>query len=165
MTVLTYQEQLKHEMYMRLALSEASRAKEKGEVPIGAVVVYQNRVIAKAHNLREITRKANAHAELLAIELANQTLDRWRLEETTLYVTLEPCAMCSGAIVLARIPNVVYGARDKKAGCAGSLMNLLEDSRLNHRATVISGILEEECSAILSNFFKELRQKRKRERG
>lgn len=165
MTVLTYQEQLKHEMYMRLALSEASRAKEKGEVPIGAVVVYQNRVIAKAHNLREITRKANAHAELLAIELANQTLDRWRLEETTLYVTLEPCAMCSGAIVLARIPNVVYGARDKKAGCAGSLMNLLEDSRLNHRATVTSGILEEECSAILSNFFKELRQKRKRERG
>lgn len=152
---------LYHEKWMRLALAEARISASKGEVPIGAVIVYQDKVIAKAHNLRELSAKATAHAEILAINQANDALEQWRLEGATLYVTLEPCSMCAGALVLSRISTVVFGARDAKAGCVGSLMNLLGDQRLNHQPEVIEGILADECGEILSSFFRELRKKKK----
>lgn len=158
------EEQLNHEKWMRLALAEAKISESKGEVPIGAIIVYQEKVIAKAHNLRELSAKATAHAELLVINQANDVLNQWRLEGATLYVTLEPCAMCAGAIILSRVSTVVFGARDSKAGCAGSLMNLLDDKRLNHQPKVIEGVLAEECGAILTTFFRALRQKKKQEK-
>lgn len=160
-TNLTNEEIEKHEKWMRLALSEASLAEAKGEVPIGAVIVINDRVIAKAHNIREKSNRAIAHAELLAIDQANMEIGKWRLEDATLYVTLEPCSMCSGAIILSRIKTVVYGAKDPKAGCSGSLMNLLTDSRFNHQPELITGILEKECGSKLSNFFKILRENKK----
>ncbi|WP_246946182.1 tRNA adenosine(34) deaminase TadA [Bacillus pinisoli] len=147
--------------YMKLALAEASKAEEIGEVPIGAVLVKDGNVIAAGHNLRETEQRSIAHAELLVIDQACKELNTWRLEETTLYVTLEPCPMCAGAIVLSRIPRVVYGAKDPKGGCAGTLMNLLDESRFNHQAIVESGVLEEECSHALSSFFQTLRNKKK----
>ncbi|KMY55933.1 adenosine deaminase [Bacillus sp. FJAT-27231] len=152
------------EFYMKLAIEEAKKAESLGEVPIGAVVVLNGEVIASAYNLRETTQNAITHAELLAIEKACQKVGSWRLEEAELYVTLEPCPMCSGAIILSRIERVIYGAKDPKAGCAGTLMNLLEDSRFNHQSEVVSGVLEEECSNMLSNFFRELRKKKKEEK-
>jgi tRNA(adenine34) deaminase len=148
-----------HEFYMRQALREAEAAGAEDEVPIGAIVVYRDpsgnaaRVIGAAHNQREQLRDPTAHAEMLAITQAAQALGNWRLEGCTLYVTLEPCPMCAGAIVLARIPQVVYGAADSKAGAATTLFRLLDDSRLNHRANVVSGVLGEECGQILSEFF------------
>ncbi|MBR7928087.1 tRNA adenosine(34) deaminase TadA [Aerococcaceae bacterium zg-ZUI334] len=157
-------ERLNHEKWMRLALAQAAIAQELGEVPIGAIIVKDEKVIAKAHNLRELTHSATAHAELLAINKANQLQEQWRLEGATLYVTLEPCPMCAGAIILSRIQTVVFGARDAKAGCVGSLMNLIEDSRFNHNAQVIEGILADECGQRLSAFFKGLREKRKQEK-
>lgn len=150
-----------HEHYMKIALNEARKAQEIGEVPIGAIIVKDNQIISYAHNLRETLQQPTAHAEHIAIERAAEVLGSWRLEACTLYVTLEPCVMCAGAIVMSRIPQVVYGASDPKGGCSGSLMNLLEQPKFNHRAEVVQGVLEEECSNILSSFFKNLRLNKK----
>lgn len=152
------------EYFMRLAIEEAKKAEEIEEVPIGAVIVIGNEIIAHAHNLRETEQRSIAHAELLAIDAACKRIGSWRLEEATLYVTLEPCPMCAGAIVLSRIERVVYGALDAKAGCAGTLMNLLQEDRFNHQAEVVAGVLEEECGNLLSNFFKKIRKQRKVEK-
>ena len=144
---------------MRQALYEASLAGQEDEVPIGAIVVHHDaegggdRVIGSAHNQREQLRDPTAHAEMLAITQAAESLGNWRLERCTLYVTLEPCPMCAGAIVLARIPRVVFGATDPKAGAVTTLYRLLEDTRLNHRSEVIGGVLAGECGQILSQFF------------
>ena len=157
-----------HEEFMRQALREAEAALAEDEVPIGAVIVYDDpasdspRVIAAAHNQREQLRDPTAHAEMIAITQAAQALSNWRLEHCTLYVTLEPCPMCAGAIVLARMPRVVYGAADPKAGAANTLYQLLDDPRLNHRAEVIAGVLAEPCGQILSKFFAEKRGNAKR---
>ena len=150
--------------YMRIALEEAEKAKGKMEVPIGAVIVLNDEIIARAHNLRESKQSSTAHAELMAIEQACKKVGSWRLEDAVLYVTLEPCPMCSGAIILSRIKRVVYGASDPKAGCAGTFMNLLTDERFNHQCEVTSGLLEKECGEILTNFFKELKKKKKEEK-
>jgi tRNA(adenine34) deaminase len=155
---------LPHEFYMRHALREAEAAGSEDEVPIGAVIVHHDpvgdddRVIGAAHNQREQLRDPTAHAEMLAITQAAQALNNWRLENCTLYVTLEPCPMCAGAIVLARIPRVVYGAPDPKAGAATTLYHLLDDPHLNHRAEVVAGVLVEPCGQILSEFFARKRQ-------
>jgi tRNA(adenine34) deaminase len=142
---------------MRLALDEARRALVENEVPVGAVVVRAGEVIASAHNERERLRDPTAHAELLAIARAAKLLASWRLEGCTLYTTLEPCPMCAGAIVQARIPIVVYGAADPKAGAVQSLFQLLDDPRLNHQAQVIVGILADPCGELLSKFFQQQR--------
>ncbi len=142
-----------HERLMALAVEEARRAERHGDVPIGAVVARGGEPLAVAGNERELRRDPTAHAEVLAIRAAAEALGGWRLPETTLYVTLEPCAMCAGAIVLARIPTVVYGAADPKAGAAGSVLDVLAESALNHRPAVTGGILEAECAALLSDFF------------
>lgn len=155
---------MQKELYMREALLEAEKAREKGEVPIGAVVVLNGEIIGRAHNLRETTKNAVTHAEILAIQDACKNQDAWRLEGAELYVTLEPCPMCSGAILLSRITTVYYGATDPKAGTAGTLMNLLQDSRFNHQCEVESGILVDECGAILTNFFRDLRAKKKQQK-
>ncbi|WP_010169456.1 tRNA adenosine(34) deaminase TadA [Bacillus coahuilensis] len=152
------------EHFMKLAIEEALKAKEILEVPIGAVIVKDGEVIATGHNLRETTQNAITHAEVIAIQKACEKLGTWRLEGAELYVTLEPCPMCSGAIVQSRIEKVIYGAKDPKAGCAGSLMNLLQDSRFNHQCEVEHGILEVECGELLSSFFRELRTKKKEEK-
>lgn len=148
------------EYYMKLAIEEAKKAQKLGEVPIGAIIVKNNEVIASAHNLRETVQLPTAHAEHIAIERASKVVGSWRLEECELYVTLEPCVMCAGAIVMSRIPKVVYGATDPKGGCSGSLMNLLEESQFNHRAEIVKGVLEQECGDLLRNFFRELRLKK-----
>lgn len=147
--------------WMTEAIKEARKAELLGEVPIGAVVVHENRIIGRGHNLRETSKNATTHAEMIAIQEANRRLDNWRLEDCQLFVTLEPCAMCSGAIVLSRIDAVYYGPKDFKGGTAGTLMNLLEDDRLNHQAYVEQGVLEEECKDLLVTFFRELRLKKK----
>lgn len=146
-----------HEVFMKAALEEARSAFVKGEVPIGAVVVRDDAVFTRAHNLREISQDPTAHAELLAIKEAAKKVGSWRLTDATLYVTLEPCIMCVGAILLARIPTLVFGARDEKAGAAGSLYDIPKDKRLSHRMTVIGGILDKDCAGILTDFFKRLR--------
>lgn len=157
---------LKKDLYfMQLAIKEAKRAAALGEVPIGAVIVYKDEVIASAHNLRETSQNAVTHAELMAIQQACNKIGSWRLEETTLYVTLEPCPMCAGAILQSRVPRVVYGARDSKAGCVDSLYHLLDDSRFNHKCEVTEGILTAECGQLLSDFFSSLRSKKKTERA
>lgn len=148
------------EYYMKLAIEEAKKAQKLGEVPIGAIIVKNNEVIARSHNLRETAQLPTAHAEHIAIERASKVVGSWRLEECRLYVTLEPCVMCAGAIVMSRIPKVVYGATDPKGGCSGSLMNLLEESQFNHRAEIVKGVLEQECGDLLRNFFRELRLKK-----
>ncbi|MFC4984873.1 tRNA adenosine(34) deaminase TadA [Salinicoccus siamensis] len=147
---------------MASAVEEAEKAREIGEVPIGAVIVRDGRVIARGHNLRETSQNPLTHAEMIAIEQASAVVGSWRLEACTLYVTLEPCAMCSGAIVMSRIPHVVYGARDPKGGTVDSLMRLLDEPRFNHRAEVTSGVLEDTCSGLLTSFFKNLRKKHKK---
>lgn len=151
-------------IFMKAALEEAEKAAEKLEVPIGAVLVLNGEIIARAHNLRETEQSAVAHAELMVIEEACRKLGTWRLEEATLYVTLEPCPMCSGAIILSRVKRVVYGAADPKGGCAGTFMNLLTDERFNHQSEVTAGVLAEECGEILSAFFRELRRRKKEEK-
>ena len=143
-----------HEHFMKIALEEARTAYDEKEVPVGAVIVHQGRVIARAHNQREQLKDPTAHAEMIAITQAAESLSSWRLEECVLYVTLEPCPMCSGAILQARIPVVVYGATDPKAGAVQSLYQLLEDDRLNHRANVVSGVSAESCGQILTDFFR-----------
>ncbi|HVX12562.1 MAG TPA: tRNA adenosine(34) deaminase TadA [Pirellulales bacterium] len=142
---------------MRLALQEAERALEEDEVPVGAVIVHHERVIAAAHNQREQLRDPTAHAEMIAITQAAQGLESWRLDECLLYVTLEPCPMCAGAITQARIPWVIYGAPDPKAGAVHTLYQLLSDPRLNHRCQTVSGVLGEPCAALLSEFFRQKR--------
>lgn len=147
-----------HERYMRYAIREAERAAEAGEVPVGCIIVSEGEIIAKGHNQRETLQDPTAHAEVLAITAAANALGSWRLERTRLYVTLEPCPMCAGAIILARIPEVYFGAHDPKAGVCGTLMNLLDDERFNHQPTSMeAGILAEECGALLTNFFRALR--------
>jgi tRNA(adenine34) deaminase len=143
--------------WMRLALDEARRAVTHGDVPIGAVAVLSGEVIAQAHNRREVDGDATAHAELLAIRAASQVIGHWRLEQVTLYCTLEPCAMCAGAMILARLPRLVYGAPDPKAGAGGSVIDLLNHPRLNHRIDVIEGVLAEEAAALITDFFAALR--------
>lgn len=149
------------EFFMKEALKEAEKAKEIAEVPIGAVIVKDRQVIARGYNQRESTNRAITHAEILAIDEANKALDNWRLEDCALFVTVEPCVMCSGAIVLSRIPYVYYGASDYKGGTAGTLMNLLEEEKFNHQAKVEAGVLQEECSEMLTSFFRALRSKKK----
>jgi tRNA(adenine34) deaminase len=141
------------EYFMRLALREAGQALKHGDVPIGAVAVHAGEVIGAGHNEREARQDPTAHAELLALREAAREVGSWRVLETVLYVTLEPCAMCAGAIVLARIPRVVYGAADPKAGAAGSVLDVLGEPRLNHRPEVTGGLLALECGALLSEFF------------
>ncbi|ARJ51107.1 tRNA adenosine(34) deaminase TadA [Staphylococcus lutrae] len=153
-----------HQYYMSIALEEARQAAQKGEVPIGAIVVKDGEIIARAHNLREIDQQPTAHAEHIAIEQAAKVLGTWRLEGCTLYVTLEPCVMCAGAIVMSRVDQVVYGAADPKGGCVGSLMNLVQDHRMNHRATVVTGVLAYSCGEILRQFFKSLRMRKKQKK-
>src|SRR5699024_1279046 len=148
------------EAYMRLAIAEAEKAEAIDEVPIGAVIVYEDEVIARGFNKRETEQISLGHAELIAIEAANEQLGSWRLEECTMYVTLEPCPMCAGALVQSRLERVVYGASDPKAGCVGSLMNLVEDSRFNHQVEWTSGGLEGECADLLTSFFRRLRNKK-----
>lgn len=152
------------EYYMNLAIEEAKKAATIGEVPIGAIIVHKNEVIARGYNLRETTQNATTHAELLAIQEACAKIGSWRLEETTLYVTLEPCPMCAGAILQSRIPRVVYGARDLKAGCVDSLYTLLNDNRFNHVCEVTDGVLAETCGNLLTTFFRELRMKKKNQK-
>ncbi|AWI10748.1 MULTISPECIES: tRNA adenosine(34) deaminase TadA [Bacillaceae] len=147
--------------YMQMAIEEALKAKQKNEVPIGCVIVLHDTVIGRGHNLRETEQNATAHAEMIAIQQACHTLKSWRLEDAELFVTLEPCPMCAGAILMSRIKRVVYGTGDPKGGCAGTLMNLLDDSRFNHQCKVTNGILQNECSKMLTTFFQELRMKKK----
>ena len=149
------------EQFMRAAMQEADKARKMDEVPIGAVIVHDGEIIAAGHNQRETSQTSLSHAELIAIEEANKKIGSWRLEDCTLYVTLEPCPMCAGAIVQSRVKRVVYGASDPKAGCAGTLMNLLQDERFNHQVELTSGVLEQECGDLLKNFFRALRDRRK----
>jgi tRNA(adenine34) deaminase len=153
---------VEHEKWMQAAIEEAEKARKIGEVPIGAVIVRNGEIIGRGHNLRETAKDPTLHAEMIAIRQAAERLGGWRLIGCTLYVTLEPCPMCAGAIVQSRIGKVVYGAADPKAGCAGTLMNLLEDERFNHQAEVISGVMAEQCGSLLTHFFRELRERRKR---
>ena len=150
------------EFFMREALKEAQKAYDQAEVPIGAVVVLNGEIIGRGHNLREKEQDATLHAEIKAIRQANQHLGSWRLEDCELFVTLEPCPMCSGAMILARMKKVIFGAFDPKAGTAGTFMNLLQDSRFNHQVEVEQGVLEEECQEILRSFFKGLRERNKK---
>ena len=157
--------QTEHERFMTYAIREAERAMEAGEVPVGCVIVHEGVVIAKAHNQRETLQDPTAHAEILAITAAAAHLGSWRLENTRLYVTLEPCPMCSGAIILARIPEVYYGAADPKAGACGTLMNLLKDERFNHMPEVLEpGLMAEACGGLLTGFFRGIRARARIER-
>lgn len=153
-----------HEKYMREACKQAKKAYALGEVPIGCVIVYEDKIIGRGYNRRNTDKNTLAHAEITAIRKASKKIGDWRLENCTLYVTLEPCQMCSGAIVQARITEVVMGSMNPKAGCAGSVINLLEMPEFNHQVKVTRGVMEEECSLMLTNFFKELRIRNKEER-
>lgn len=148
------------EKYMKEALRQAKKAADIDEVPIGCVIVYQDKIISRGYNRRNIQGSTLAHAELLAIQKASKKLGDWRLEECTMYVTLEPCPMCAGAIVQARIPKVVIGAMNPKAGCAGSVLNILEERKFNHQVETERGVLEEECRILMKDFFKNLRKKK-----
>lgn len=150
---------MEDQAWMEMALAKARKAQTIGEVPIGCVIVKDQKLLACTHNLRETKQLATAHAEILAIEEACRKTGFWRLEGCTLYVTLEPCPMCAGAIIQSRIPRVVYGASDPKAGAGGTLLNILNDARFNHQANVQSGVLEEECGRLLREFFRKLRSK------
>ena len=146
-----------HERWMGEALEEADRAAEEGEVPVGAVLVRGDRILARAHNLREATGDPTAHAEVLALVAGSREVGNWRLDECDLYVTLEPCAMCAGALVNARVRTLVFGTSDPKGGYCGSLGDIVRDSRLTHRVHVISGVRAEECAQVLRRFFARLR--------
>lgn len=147
---------------MKEAIQQAHKAWKLQEVPIGCVIVKDGKIIARGYNRRNTDKNTLAHAELLAIRKASRAVGDWRLEECTMYITLEPCQMCAGAIVQARISRVVIGSRNPKAGCAGSVLNLLQMPRFNHQVELTEGILEEECSSMLTDFFKELRSQRKK---
>lgn len=152
------------EKYMKEALKQAKKAYALGEVPIGCVIVHQGRIIGRGYNRRNTDKSTLAHAEITAVKRASKYIGDWRLEDCTLYVTLEPCQMCAGAIVQARIDEVVMGSMNPKAGCGGSILNLLEMPEFNHQVKVTRGIMEEECSQMLTNFFKELRIRNKQEK-
>ncbi len=152
------------EKYMKEAIKQAKKAYALGEVPIGCVIVYQNKIIARGYNRRNTDKNTLAHAEITAINKASKKMKDWRLEGCTLYVTLEPCQMCAGAIVQARIDEVVMGSMNPKAGCCGSILNILEMPQFNHQVRVKSGILEDVCSDMLTSFFKELRIRNKQEK-
>ena len=152
------------EKYMKEAIKQAKKAYKINEVPIGCVIVYENKIIARAYNKRNYKKSTLAHAELLAIEKASKVLNDWRLEGCTMYVTLEPCQMCSGAIVQSRMDRVVIGRMNPKAGCGGSVLNLLQMEQFNHQVEVIRGVLEGECSELLQQFFKELREQKKEQK-
>jgi tRNA(adenine34) deaminase len=146
-----------HEYFMERAIQAAHEALRQNEVPVGCVIVHEGRIIGRGYNQREMLQDPSAHAEMIAITAAATHLGSWRLENTQLYVTLEPCAMCAGAIILARIAEVYFGAYDPKAGCCGTLMNLLEDNRFNHQPLVCGGILTDVCGALLTDFFRNIR--------
>lgn len=146
-----------HDVWMKKALDQAVQAFDQGEVPVGAVIVYEERIIAEAFNQREMLNDPTAHAEMIAITQAAEVLGSWRLLDCTLYVTLEPCPMCAGAIIQARIPRVVYGTADPKAGACHTLFSLTSDIRLNHQSAVMGGVMQEDCRAILQEFFRQQR--------
>lgn len=152
------------EKYMKEALRQAKKAYDLGEVPIGCVIVYEGKIIGRGYNRRNTDKNTLAHAEITAINKASKKMGDWRLEGCTLYVTLEPCQMCAGAIIQARIDEVVMGSMNPKAGCCGSILNILEMPEFNHQAKVVRGVLEEECSRMLTDFFKELRVRNKLEK-
>ena len=159
-------EQIKtDEKYMREAIRQAKKAWKLDETPIGCVIVHEGRIIGRGYNRRNTDKSPLAHAEISAIRKASKKIGDWRLEECTLYVTLEPCQMCAGAIIQSRIPRVVVGCMNPKAGCAGSVLNLLDVKAFNHQAELTTGVLEEECSALMTGFFKELREKKKKEKA
>lgn len=150
--------------YMREALKQAKKAALLGEVPIGCVIVYQDKIIGRGYNKRNTNKTTLSHAELVAIRKASKTMGDWRLEDCTIYITLEPCQMCSGAIVQARIKRAVIGTMNPKAGCAGSILNLLQMEEFNHQVDISTGVLKDECTEILQTFFKELRIRNKKEK-
>jgi Cytosine/adenosine deaminases len=150
-------------IFMQQALVNAKKAFDIGEVPIGCVIVRDEKIIAQAFNMRNIQNNVLYHAEILAINQACQKLKSWRLENCILYVTVEPCAMCAGAILQSRIPKIVFGCENKKAGCAGSVLNILNEKKFNHQTQIISGIMKDECSKIMSEFFKSLRNHKNQE--
>lgn len=149
------------ELYMKEAIKEAKKAYKKEEVPVGAIIVRNNEIIAKAHNLKETKNNTICHAEILAIQKASKKIEAWRLEDCELYVTLEPCTMCAGAIINARIKKVIIGTKDPKTGACGSVLNLFEDYKFNHKPECEIGIMQKECETILKDFFKMLRTKNK----
>ena len=149
------------ESFMKQAVKQAKKAYDKLETPIGCVIVHEDKIISRGYNKRNMKKNTLAHAEILAINKASKVLDDWRLEDCTMYVTLEPCPMCAGAIVQARIPRVVIGSMNPKAGCAGSVLNLLQQDGLNHQVEITKGVLAEECSELMTSFFRELRKKKK----
>ena len=151
----------REEKYMKMAIREARKAAERQEVPVGAIIVYQDKVIARSGNVRIRNEKTASHCEMAVIEKANKKLGSWRLDDCELYVTLEPCPMCAGTILQARIRKVCFGAYDRKAGALGSVFNLFSVEGLNHYPEIQGGILEEECSSMLTEFFRQLRQNRK----
>ena len=151
------------ESFMKQAVKQAKKAYDKLETPIGCVIVHEDKIIARGYNKRNMKKNTLAHAEILAINKASKVLGDWRLEDCTMYVTLEPCPMCAGAIVQARIPRVVIGSMNPKAGCAGSVLNLLQQDGLNHQVEITKGVLAEECSGLMTRFFRELRNKKKAE--
>ena len=151
------------EKYMKEAMKQAKKAAAIEEVPIGCVIVYKDKIIARGYNKRNLKKNTLAHAEILAMNKASKVIGDWRLEDCTLYVTLEPCQMCAGAIVQARVPEVIIGCMNPKAGCAGSIYNMLQEPAFNHQVRLLKGVLEEECSIVLKNFFKGLRQRLKTE--
>ena len=149
------------ESFMKQAVKQAKKAYDKLETPIGCVIVREDKIIARGYNKRNMKKNTLAHAEILAINKASKVLGDWRLEDCTMYVTLEPCPMCAGGIVQARIPRVVIGSMNPKAGCAGSVLNLLQQDGLNHQVEITKGVLAEECSGLMTSFFRELRKKKK----
>lgn len=153
-------EEDRNNKFMKEALKEAKKAYDKEEIPVGAVIVRDDKIIARGHNIKELKKDTTKHAEIIAIQKASKKMDAWRLEGCTLYVTLEPCAMCAGALIQSRIKKVVIGTMDKKTGACGSVLNLLEDYKFNHQVEIETGIMETECREILQQFFKELRKKK-----
>ena len=151
-----------HEEYMRQALALAQEAAAHGEVPVGCVIVREGRIVGRGRNRREEKQHTSSHAEMEAIRQANEALGTWRLDDCALYVTLEPCPMCAGAMINSRVRHIYYGAADPKAGCCGTLMSLTEDERFNHRAPVVGGVLEEACAKVLKDFFRKKREKKDR---
>lgn len=152
------------ESFMKQAVKQAKKAYDKLETPIGCVIVHEDKIIARGYNKRNMKKNTLAHAEILAINKASKVLGDWRLEDCTMYVTLEPCPMCAGAIVQARVDRVVIGSMNAKAGCAGSVLNVLQERRFNHQVELTKDVLHEECSSMLSGFFRELRERRKKEK-
>lgn len=149
---------MEHNYFMSLALKEAEKAFKKGEVPIGCIIVHDGRIVGRGHNLRETKNDPTLHAEIAAIKKASKKLSSWRLANSTVYVTVEPCIMCMGALILARVKRVVFGCHDKKWGACGSLYDISKDKRLNHRIEVVSGVMERECREVMQAFFKDLRK-------